>query len=539
VTPRSKLLLAAGIGAVVTAAPAWGQERRGHITPYIEVGQVLSADLDGGDVLTYSTVSAGIDASIHTRRVEVQADYRYERRFSYDKKVGDDDIHSGLITAKARVTPAITLEAGGIATQVRSDIRGDAPANAVGNIRNKGQVYSAYAGPSVSTGVGPVKINGAYRFGYTRAESATGGTGLPADQQPLDVYSDSKVHVATASAGIKSGTVLPVGVTVSGSYTRENAGELKQRFEGKYGRGDVVLPVGGGLALQAGVGYEKIDISQRDPLLDGTGKPVVDAQGRQQVDPNGQRRLAYDFDGLFWDAGVIWRPSRRTFLEARVGKRYGSLSYTGSLSYQIGPGSGVQIGVYDSVDSFGRQLNGSVAALPSWFVTDNDAFGSNYGGCVFGTEGNAAGSCMNNVFASVPTANYRSRGVTGVLVMSRGPTHLGVGGGYSRRTFLAPNVPGYTGITVNGTSDENFYGQLFASRDIGRNATIGGNAFASLTKSDLAGADSVFGWGANSTFTRRFGKLSASAMAGIYGFEGQDDVKDTQVQGQLSLRYGF
>ncbi|WP_204315025.1 hypothetical protein, partial [Klebsiella pneumoniae] len=82
-----------------------------------------------------------------------------------------------------------------------------------------------------------------------------GQTGVAPGQPRLDYYDDSKVHVATASVGVKSGTVLPVGITASGSYTREDAGQLDQRFEGKYGRGDLVLPVAHGFALAAGVGY--------------------------------------------------------------------------------------------------------------------------------------------------------------------------------------------------------------------------------------------------------------------------------------------
>lgn len=524
-----------GIAAVaLIASPAHAQ--RSDVSPYIEVGQVLTTDFQDGDVLTYSTVAAGIDASVHTRRVQIQASYQYQRRISYDDRLADDDIHSGIARAQVVVAPGFTMEAGAIAARARADVRGDAPGNLTGNVRNVSQVYSAYAGPSVSTHVGPMFVNGAYRFGYTKVESPDIPSPI-AGQPPLDVYDDSKVHVATASVGVKSGTVLPVGLTASGSYTREEAGQLDQRFEGKYARGDVVLPVGRGLALTAGAGYEKIEISQRDPLLDVGGDPVVDGAGRQVTDPASPRRLAYDFDGIYWDAGVIYRPSSRTFLEARVGKRYGSMSYTGSLSYKIGPASGLQIGVYDSIDSFGRQLGGGLASLPTEFMTGDDPFGDQYNGCVFGSSGNAAGGCMNAVFASVPTANYRSRGVNSILALSRGPNRIGVGAGYSRRTFLAPSTPG--GIQVNGTSDEAFFGQAFASRALGRNATIGANAFASYFNSDLPDADGVLGWGANGIYTHRFGGLGATAAVGVYGFEGQDSESNVAASAMFGLRYGF
>jgi hypothetical protein len=47
-----------------------GGKREGprvEVVPYLEVQQVIVANLkDGGDVLTYSTVAAGVDASIAT-----------------------------------------------------------------------------------------------------------------------------------------------------------------------------------------------------------------------------------------------------------------------------------------------------------------------------------------------------------------------------------------------------------------------------------------------------------------------------------------
>lgn len=516
------------------AAPANAQRVR--IDPYIEASQVVTADLNGGDVLTYSTVAVGVDASVHTRRVEVQASYKYERRFAYDKKLNNDQMHSGLVRAKAVVAPGFSLEGGAIATRTRSDIRGDALLTNQGNTRNSSQVYSAYAGPNVATHVGPAFVNAAYRFGYTKVE-APGATGVAPGQPQLDTYDDSKVHVATASVGVKAGDVLPVGITASGSYTREDAGQLDQRFEGKFARVDAVLPVARGLAVVGGVGYEKIEISQRDALRDGTGKPVTDANGRFVTDPASPRRLAYNIDGVFWDAGVVWKPSRRTFLEARAGRRYNSMSYTGSLSYQMGPGSGVQIGVYDTVQTFGQQLSGTLATLPTSFVTTTDPFGNQYGGCIYGTVGSATGGCLNNVFASAATSAYRSRGVTGVAVLNRGGTRLGIGGGYSRRTFIAPT--GTPGFTTNGTSDESIYAQVFGSTDIGRNGSFSASAFGSYYNTDIAGSDGVIGWGANTAYTHRFGPLGATVSAGVFGFDNQSNGSSTAAQALLGLRYGF
>jgi len=532
----TRLVLTAAVALVCAGAPA--QAQRTRVTPYIEASQVLVSDLtNGGDLLTYSTVGAGIDAQVTSRRVEVQVSYQYEHRFAYDKNLNDDSMHSGLAQARAKITPELTIEAGAIAARGRSDIRGDAFATSQGNLRNSSQVFAGYIGPSLATHIGPAFANAAYRFGYTKVEAPNGGTGVPAGAQPLDRYDDSKVHVATASVGVKSGTVLPVGITASGSYTREDAGQLDQRFEGKYARGDVVLPVGRGLALTAGVGYEKIEVSQRDALI-SNGAPVIDGNGRFVTDPASPRRIAYNFDGTFWDAGVIWRPSRRTFLEARAGRRYGSMSYTGSASYQIGPGSGVQIGVYDSVETFGQELNGQLTKLPTAFVTTTDPFGNQFGGCIYGTTGAAAGGCLNQVFASTVTSAYRSRGVTGIAVLNRGSTRIGAGGGYARRTFLTPQSVG--GVSIDGTSDESVYAQMFASSDVGRNGSISTSVFGSYYNSDLAGADGIFGWGANTAYTHMFGPLGATASLGLFGFDREgDNNASAQAQALVGLRYGF
>jgi len=529
----SRQLILIALAASAAAQPAWAQ--RARISPYIEASQVLAADLgDGGDVLTYSTLGVGFDASVETRRVQVQVSYQYQRRFDYDAPLVDNDIHSGLARANVVVAPGVTLEGGAIATRTRSDIRGDALNTTQGNVRNVSQVFSAYAGPSLATHIGPAFANAAYRFGYTKVEEPN-GTGVSAGQAPLDRYEDSTVHVATASVGVKSGTVLPVGVTVSGSYTREDAGQLDQRFEGKYGRGDVVLPVARGVALTAGVGYEQIEISQRDALRNAAGQPVRDGAGRFVTDPGSPRRIAYDLDGVFWDAGVIWRPSRRTNLEARFGRRYNSDTYTGSFSYQMGAGSGIQIGVYDNVQTFGQQLNGTLSRLPTSFVTTTDPFGNQFSGCIYGTTGAAAGGCLNDVFASAVTSAYRSRGVTGVAVLNRGGTSIGLGGGYSRRTFLAPEDGG--SALLDGSFDESFYAQLFGSSDVGANGQVSTSLLASYYNSSL-GEDGIFGWGANAAYTHNFGRLGATASLGLFGYE-RDGDSSASAQALLALRYGF
>ena len=103
---------------------------------------------------------------------------------------------------------------------------------------------------------------------------------------------------------------------------------------------DVVVPLGPTFAVTAGVGYERIRSSQRDLLRDGTGTPVI-VGGRPVADPNAPRLLTYDVDGMIYDGGVIWRPSPRTELQARAGRRYGSTTVVGSFSHRFNQDYGV------------------------------------------------------------------------------------------------------------------------------------------------------------------------------------------------------
>ena len=172
-------------GAAPALAPTVAPAARVLLQPYIEVSQTLDADLKSGDVLTYTSAAAGIDASIDTARLTAQASYRYEHRFSWDDDFGDEDVHSGLARAAFRVTPILTLEGGALATRTRYDIRGEAPGVLAGDNRNIAQVYSLYAGPTLATAVGPVSVGALYRLGYTKVDTP-GFSPLLAGQPRLD-----------------------------------------------------------------------------------------------------------------------------------------------------------------------------------------------------------------------------------------------------------------------------------------------------------------------------------------------------------------
>ncbi len=534
---RKTLATAATFLALAAAMPAIAK-KKAQVTPYLEVGQVLTADLKGdGDVLTYSTVAAGIDLSVSNARSEAQINYRYERRFDYGKNVNDQDVQTGLARARYGIVPGrLNIEAGAIATRARQDIRGSAPGLLVGNVDNIVQVYSGYVGPTLTTNVGDLKVSGAYRLGYTRAEA---GNFTPAPGQPaVDQFDDSLTNFASASVGMESG-VLPFGWTVSGAFRRDDAGQLDQRFESKTIRGDVVLPVSPTVALVAGAGYEDIEASQRSPLLDANGQPVVNGNGRFVTDKSSPRQLAYDQDGLFYDAGVVWRPSRRTNLEARIGRRFGGLSYTGSATYLSSSATAFQLNIFDQIDTFAQQLNDNLARLPTSFTNVNNPLNSEFGGCLFGGTGDGrSGGCLNPAFQSVNGAVFRSRGITGLVSTNRGPLNIGFGAGYAQRRYRAPT--GGSFFSLNGVRDESYFAQGQIAYQIDDVSNINAQVFASLFDSGIAGAPNVLSTGATGAYNRIFGRnLSTTAAVGLFSSRVDGQEADLTGTALLGLRYSF
>ncbi len=521
------------LGLAVPAADA--RERKAEVVPYIEIEQILVADLkDGSDVLTYTSVAAGIDGAIQTRNAEAQINVRYERRFSYQDNVGDEDIVSGLARGGVQIVPdLLSLEAGGLATRSRVDLRGEAPSNTVGDIDNVTQVYSVYAGPNLSTRVGALDVNANYRLGYTKVENEDTGI-LPPGQLPIDVFDDSISHSASASVGQQPGD-LPFGWAVGAGWQREDASQLDQRYEDKFVRADVTVPVSSTLAVVGGVGYEDIEISERDAVRDINGDPVVDNDGRLVTDKTSPRLLSYDQDGIIWDAGVLWRPSRRTSLEARVGQRYGSETYFGSFAYQPNQNTALNISVYDTVSGFGTLLNDNLASLSTSFSSSRNPLSGELNGCAFGQGG---GLCFNDVLQSSASSSFRARGVNGQYTYNHRGWEAGLGVGYVRRRFFASQLGAVA--AVDGLVDENYYASLSIGRELDRYSRFDTNIYANLLDSGFAGAPNVLGLGANAAYYRQIlPGLQGTAAVGVDRYDQEGFDSEITASALLGLRYDF
>ncbi len=502
-------------------AKARGANRHGmRIEPYIEAAQIATAELSPGDeTLTYSRLAVGVDANIAGRNNQASVSLRYERRIGWGGRAADGDTISGIARISAAVVPnVLRIEAGALAAR-----------------RGAGRIYSVYAGPSLSTQAGNVQVDAGYRAGYSKVEApglGRSGTGNPG----LDVFDESTVHDARLHAGIRPGEGLPVGIGAGAGYSREEISNLDQRVEDFHARADIIVPLSYDFALVGGVGYEDVEISSRDALRDAQGDPVVGAGGHLVTDRSSPRVLAYDVSGLIWDAGVIWRPSRRTQLEAHVGRRYGGTTYSGSFSYAPNDRSALNVAVYDNVAGFGGQLNRALAGLPAEFEVVRNPLSGDISGCVATLE---KGNCLTGALGSLRSATFRARGVMASYTIDLGRIQAGLGGGYDRRKFIA--APGTVLAIANGVIDENIWltGNVHARLD--RQSRVGAEIFANWFQSGSALDGAATAFGAAVSYDRHLIEhFMATAALGIEGISRQDTLDDIWAASALvGVRYSF
>ncbi len=515
-------------------AEGTGQRRAAVIQPYIEVSQILSAQLTpGDDILTFTQVAAGVDINVQGRNSGAAVSLRYERNIGYGDDALDTDTVSGIARGTLAVIPnALSFEAGALASRSRVDGGGAATANPLVREDAESRFYSAYAGPSLSTRVGAVDVNGVARVGYNRFE--TDAALVNPQGQTIDVFDDSVTYLGQITAGVGAGEVLPVGLAVTAGGFQEDIGNLDQRVRDLYVRGDVTLPISPTLALVAGAGYEDVEISSRDAVRDANGDPVIGADGRLITDSASPRQIAFAVDGLLWDVGVLWRPSSRTSLQASVGRRYDSTTYYGTFTYVPNQRSAFAVNVYDGVSGFGGVLNNALAGLDSDFEAIRNPVTGDFGGLVSGTDGIATIGGLG----SVRSAAFRGRGVRASYERQIGRTSAAIGAGYDRRTFIA--AAGTALAPANGLTDESYYVIAGLSRDVGQNANITGNAYINWFDSAANNGD-VTAMGASAAYNQSITqRLTGRAAVSVDYFDSEFTADDFAFATALvGLRYDF
>ncbi|QFT78028.1 preprotein translocase subunit YajC [Erythrobacter sp. THAF29] len=527
-----------GIAAIVAVAPAAAQEAAGdtrntYVQPYIEVSQVLSAELSpGDDVVTYTQVAAGVDLNAQGRNSGASVSVRYERNIGYGDTL-DTDTVSGIARGYVSAIPrTLTLEAGALASRTRVDGGGAVSPNPQVREDAESQIYGLYAGPSLTTQVGAVEVTGVARIGYNRFE--TDGTVLDANGDPVDLFDDSVTYNGQIRAGTRAGDPLPVGIGATAGFYQEDISNLDQRVRDAYVHADVTVPVTESLALVGGVGYEDVEVSNRDALRDANGDPIRGADGRLVTDESSPRIIAFDVDGLLWDVGVLWRPSSRTSLAASVGRRYDSTTYYGSFSYTPNARSALNISVYDGVTGFGGRLNNALAGLGTDFEAFRNPVTGDFGGLISGEDG--AG--LVTALGSVRSAAFRGQGVNASYQRRIGRLNAAIGAGYDRRKFIG--AEGTVLEAVDGLVDESYYIAGSLSRDLGRSAALAANAYVTWFDSATDGGDAT-AYGASAAYRRSLtDKLSARAAVALDFIESEFSPEDfATATALLGLRYDF
>lgn len=505
-----------------------------RIAPYIEFNQLVDAQLSPGDeVVTYSQAAVGVDAVVAGRNTALSASVRYEYHEGWGRRASDGDSITGVVSGYTTVTPGLTLNAAGLASRARSDGEAGGFGGAYSRGGGDADIYAVQAGPSYAGRVGDLTVGANYRAGFTKIDvNDDADDGRPVR---VDTFDESVTHVADVQAGFAPGTVLPVGIGVAGSIYQEDVDLLDQRVRDAQARAIVTVPVSRTVQVSGALGYENVEISARDAVRDAQGNPVIGNDGRYVTNGSSPRFIAYETDGLIWDVGVMWRPSRRTALTAHVGRRYGTMNYNGTFSWAPDSRRTLSVAVYNTVSAFGGNLGRVLDDLPEDFVAVRNPITGDIGGCVSSLEGN---NCLTGAFGTLRSSTFRSRGVAASYSMRFGAIDAGLGIGYDNRKYIAARG---TVLAINdGRVEENYWLTANLGYTVDDRSGWYANAYANLIQSDLQLGD-ITNLGATAAYYRALtARLRATAALGIDGTLGNEFTEDFWTASALvGMRYNF
>jgi hypothetical protein len=533
-TSRIVLGLFAG-GASFCAAYA----ERPQYGAFMDIQQIAEAQLHGpgADDVTYTEISGNIVAQISNRRILATGTYRLGYRIP---ELGDTDksvTQDGVARLQANVIDEwLTLDTGAIVTRSRVDPSGAAPATNVGNPKNLTQTYSAFFQPSLAHGIGDLGVSAVYRYAYTQNESGQTNTGSLGP--PTDRFDSSVSQQAALALAMQSGA-LPFDWKLSGEYQHENTTSLAQHLRALTVTGEIKLPLGASrVALVASGGYERTRTTQRKALIDPlTGFPVLGKGGKFVVDPASPRILTYEMDGLIGDAGIIWRPSRRTRVEARAGYRYGGLSVTGLVELQPSARSGLTFILTDQVQTFGSGVSGGLAgSAPDFDLDQSNDPTTSYQECLFGKQA-GSGKCIGGALGQASARSYRERAANLIFSRSMRTWTLGGSFGYSRRTYFDDPT---LAVSLAGVVDQSIFGNLSIGKRLTRTSGVSFSFSGNYFMNGQVGALDVMSGSFSTNYNRSFGRgIQMQATIAVDGTKQENTTADVSGRAQLGLQYKF
>jgi hypothetical protein len=510
-------------------------KRRLSVRPYIEATQVLQATLSPDhDMLTYSVLAVGADVTFNGRNNQGQLSARYERRFGWNRKSDGDGITGIARLSSAIIPSALRMDYGAYANRTYVSTTGAAVSTGAVTSDALTQIYSVYAGPTLSVAAGDVAITGHYHVGYTSVGPTTTLI-TPAATIQTNTLDHATVQDAKLAVGTRPGDALPIGLGVDAGFYQEDVSNLSQRVSDKHIRGEVTIPVTDDLAVVGGVGYEHVTVSSRDAVYDSSGNVVRDAKGRLLTDYSQPRQIAFDAAGLIWDGGVIWRPSRRTNMEFHVGRRYGEVGAYGFFNYLPDDHSSFNVAIYDGVTGFGGALTNSLFNLPTQFTTMRDAITGNLSSCVSSLSG---GNCLGSAISSVNSTIYRGRGISAGYAFDYRRWRAGFGMGYDRRRYItAPNT---VLANFNGRLDQYYWMAAYFAYQLTPQSSFETRLDGYKYQSGLSSTGDMNAIRAIALYQRNLSRrLTANASLAIDGVT-RDQIDDLwSTAGSVGMRYTF
>jgi hypothetical protein len=366
--PLISVKLACAVAVLSTVANGPTADARVKLEPRISVRQTFSDNVslddrnkDSGFI---TTIAPGFALTIDGPRIQGSLNYDLNYRVGISAPVFDKFRHSAAGRINAEVLREfLFLESGIVATLLSQDPRGAISTNLDNNNPNINNIFTGFAGPYVRQRLGDVaSFQGGYRFSTTLVDrnqnNAFLGSGdiLDATRQ-LGANSQTHNLYATLSSGP---AFQRFRWNASVNYEAENIRDnVQERYRSRTANLGLEYPINRYLSLLGSAGYEKTTSTiletnvtpARDPL---TGQDIPGTVRSLTIGPNRIENFATD--GLVWDAGFRFSPTRRTDITVRGGRRFGDTTFNVTGLKKIGKKSEVSFSYGDSLDSLGRLL---------------------------------------------------------------------------------------------------------------------------------------------------------------------------------------
>ena len=529
---RALLTLLAG-GGLCGAAHA----ERPELGAFLDIQQIGEAQLSGlgSSDVTYTEVAGNILGQIRNRRITATGTYRLSYRIPEVGDISKSFAQDGVMRVDANVIDEwLTMQSGAIVTRSRVDPSGAAPQTNGANAKNLTQTYSAFIQSALAHRFGDLATVATHRYAYTKNENSSGSsitTGPPTDR-----FDSSTNQEVTVSIGMAQ-SALPFDWQVSGAYRKEDATNLAKQTRATNLIGEIKQPVGPEIAVVASAGYERTRISEREALVDPlTGLPVLTSSGKFVVDPASPRLITYDVEGLIYDAGVIWRPSRRARFELRGGHRYGGVSVTGLIEIKPSERTGMTLAITDRIESFGEGVSAGLAGSGPDLNLDALDPNSSFQDCLFG-KAQGSGRCIGGALGSASAKSYRQRAANLVFTHAMRKSTFNASFGYSRRTYIDdPASP----VTLSGVVDQSFFGNVSIGTRLTRTSGVSFSFSGNLFKNGQVGASDVIAGSFNTSYYRSIGRsIQLNANLAVDASKQDGTTADVSGRAQLGLQYKF